>query len=52
MANKDHPKYPEWLVAQNNLIEVKEALKKGSATPDDVVKAQAAYNKIADEIDA
>lgn len=51
MAIEDHPKHPEWLAAQNNLLKAKEDFNLGKATQGDVDKAQAEYDRISAELD-
>lgn len=50
MAVEDHPKFTEWKKALEDLIEVKQAFKKGHATQADVENALKAYVALADEL--
>ncbi len=52
MSVEDHPKYPEWRSALENLIDAVDARKADDATDADVEKAKNAYRKIADDIHA
>jgi hypothetical protein len=50
MAVEGHPLFPKWKKRLEKLIEAKKAQREGRATQADVDKAQAEYDKIADEI--
>lgn len=50
MAVEEHRLFPVWKKRLEELIDAKDALRKGNASQVDVDKAQAEYDKIADEI--
>ena len=52
MAIEDQLRHPEWLKAQNELLEAKEAFRRDEATKADVDKAQEVYDSISVEIGA
>jgi outer membrane protein TolC len=51
MAVEDHPQFPEWERANQNLKDAKEAFKAGKATQHDVDKAQEEYDRAQRKID-
>jgi hypothetical protein len=51
MALEDHPKFAEWRKAQERLIEVREALRRGDATQRQADAVQAEYDRLSREID-
>ena len=52
MAIEDHPLYPEWLIAQDKLIDVQAARLAGQASQKNVDDAQKTYNEISEQIGA
>jgi len=51
MAVKDHAKFAEWRKAQDRLIEIREALRRGDAKQEEVDTLQAEYDRLSREID-
>jgi hypothetical protein len=51
MPLEDHPKFAEWRKAQERLIEVREALRRGDATQQQADAVQAEYDRLSREID-
>jgi hypothetical protein len=50
VAVEDHPKFAEWRKAQERLIEVREALRRGDARQEDADTLQAEYDRLSREI--
>jgi len=51
MAVKGHAKFAEWRKAQDRLIEIREALRRGDAKQEEVDTLQAEYDRLSREID-
>lgn len=51
MAVEDHPKYPEWRQALEDLIDAIAGRKTGKSTSGDVARARKNYFKVADQLD-
>ena len=51
MALEDHPKFAEWRRAQERLIRVREALRRGDARQEDADELQMRYDRLSPDID-
>jgi hypothetical protein len=51
MAVEDHPKFAEWRRAQERLIRVREALRRGDARQEDADELQMQYDRLSRDID-
>jgi len=50
MAVEEHPKFAEWQKAQERLIQVREALRRGDARQAEADSVQAEYDRLSREI--